>query len=135
MTDSPEEVKQEEGFHLMWYACQCGHRERFWNSRDAVTPFCMGCPSCGEPSLEHTTWNKDEYAPDHKPHVGQGMWINMTEARAKECATNRMLYFDGTEYELQGEERETMIDSLAKDIYERFGVGTSPDFKRFEIVT
>ena len=36
-----------EAFCLMWYACPCGHAERYWNSRDGVTPFMIGCEAKG----------------------------------------------------------------------------------------
>jgi len=36
-----------EAFCLMHYACDCGHHEVIWNSRDGVTPFTAPCPSCG----------------------------------------------------------------------------------------
>src|SRR5438128_138761 len=46
-----------EAFMLMWYECRgCGARERVWNSRDGVTPFGMGCASCGTDNMLHTNW-------------------------------------------------------------------------------
>ncbi|MGA7781141.1 MAG: hypothetical protein WCA85_26005 [Paraburkholderia sp.] len=75
-----------EAFSLMWYACECGHRERIWNSRDGVTAFCMACPSCGEASLKHVNWNLDKYAPSHAPLAGQRVWISLTRERALEIA-------------------------------------------------
>lgn len=58
-----------EAFCLMWYGCKCGHRERIWNSRDGVTPFGMGCPSCGG-SMSHVDWQKDILAPQHQLNRG-----------------------------------------------------------------
>jgi hypothetical protein len=62
--------QHKEAFALMWYACACGHRERFWNSRDGVTPFGgIECPSCGEKGmsmtggLSHIRFDLDEHAP------------------------------------------------------------------------
>jgi hypothetical protein len=61
----------------MWYACECGHRERIWNSRDGVTPFGgILCTSCGGKGLQrrgltHVDWQLDEPAPDHKLANGQ----------------------------------------------------------------
>jgi hypothetical protein len=44
--------QHREAFALMWYACDCGHRERLWNSRDGVTPYGgLACPSCGGTGL------------------------------------------------------------------------------------
>lgn len=75
-----------EAFCLMWYACECGHRERIWNSRDGVTAFGFQCPSCKEPKLRHVNWNLDQYAPDHVPAPGQRVWIDLTRDRALEIA-------------------------------------------------
>lgn len=64
--------RHPEAFALMWYACTCGHRERFWNSRDGVTPFGgILCSSCGEGDLRHVDWSADTCKPDHKLVVGQ----------------------------------------------------------------
>ncbi|CAE6839383.1 hypothetical protein [Paraburkholderia nemoris] len=75
-----------EAFCLMWYACECGHRERIWNSRDGVTAFGFQCPSCKEPKLKHVNWGLDKYAPDHVPAPGQRIWIDLTRDRALEIA-------------------------------------------------
>lgn len=85
-----------EAFCLMWYKCQeqgCGHMERIWNSRDGVTPFYCGCPSCGKPSLQHAYFGSDKCEPEHVPHHGQRMWVGMTKARAAEIAENRVKFF------------------------------------------
>lgn len=95
--------KHGEAFCLMEYVCTgkydysgsqrsgsgqvprthgCGHKEIFWNSRDGVTPFCMGCPSCGG-DLQHMNWGRDIYAPAHKPHYGQGIWRDGTPDEAE----------------------------------------------------
>lgn len=79
-----------EAFMLMTYACKCGHRETIWNSRDGVTPFCMGCPSCGEMSLQHIDWRSDVYAPDHKPHRGQRFWRDGTPDEAEAIMRRRI---------------------------------------------
>lgn len=57
----------------MPYKCNlCGHIETTWNSRDGVVPFSLDCPSCGRYStLHHVSWDRDAYAPNHKPHTGQ----------------------------------------------------------------
>ena len=67
-----------EAFCLMHYRCTvCDHEEVFWNARDGMTPFVLssGCPACGEDML-HVEWDQDEYAPEHCPEPGQGVWIN-----------------------------------------------------------
>lgn len=84
-------LQHREAFCLMWYGCEaCRHRERTWNSRDGVTPFCTLCPSCGKPSLRHIDWGLDEYAPDHKPTIGQRIWVSMTKERACAIADRRI---------------------------------------------
>lgn len=118
-------------FMLMWYACKCGHRERIWNSREAVTPFTLKCPSCGEGTMEHVDWHMDVYDPNYKPNLGQGVFINMTKERALMFAKRRMKSFDGTEYEKQGDERDRIINAMAESNYSEFGEGTSPDFIRW----
>lgn len=89
---TPRGHRHVEAFCLMQYACRdCGHREVFWNSRDGVTPFCTACPSCGESSLGHVNFHADRYAPDHKPHKGQRIWLSMTKDRAMALATKAVL--------------------------------------------
>jgi hypothetical protein len=78
----------KEAFSLMNYGCKCGHTEVIWNSRDGVTPFQVPCPSCGK-DLIHVAWKNDKYAPDHKPHFGQRMFINLTRERAEKIASIR----------------------------------------------
>ena len=108
-----------EAFCLMWYACPCGHRERFWNSRDGVTPFGTVCPSCNKPDLHHVDFFRDTYAPDHKPAHGQRLWVGMTRARATEIADARIAH---TGCKLSEPEREIVIDDFFKD-------GSAPDMK------
>lgn len=72
-----------EGHALMWYACECGHRERIWNSRDGVTPFLLPCPSCGATTLEHVDRKSDELHPKYSPHEGQRVFVDMTRNQAE----------------------------------------------------
>lgn len=109
-----------EAFCLMQYACrECRHSEIIWNSRDGVTPFGTACPSCGGASLYHVNFAMDRYAPDHKPHKGQRVWISMTLERARAFARRRVL-----SYKKSGEETELIIDAVANDLYRD---GTGPD--------
>lgn len=101
-----------EAFCLMWYACECGHRERIWNSRDGVTPFAMGCPSCGGASLRHVSWDLDKPAPDHKPHFGQGIWRDGTPDDAERFMTARLDKCVGTPYEVDAARRAEIIESV-----------------------
>lgn len=83
-----------EAFCLMWYACKnCGHRERIWNSRDGVTPFGMGCPSCGGWDMLHVNFGLDQYAPEHKLHYGQRFWRDGTPDEAEAIMRERIESF------------------------------------------
>lgn len=83
-----------EAFCLMWYACKsCGHRERIWNSRDGVTPFGMGCPSCGWFGLMHVDWRSDERAPNHNLHRAQRFWRDGTKLEAIASIERRFAAF------------------------------------------
>jgi hypothetical protein len=126
MSQAAEKWEAGEAFALMWYACECGHRERIWNARAGVTPFCMGCPSCGEASLRHVDFRRDVRAENHKPHYGQRLWIDLTIERAREYATKRI---DSAppEYATPPEERDETIEAVAQHEYAAFGAGTSPD--------
>lgn len=80
-----------EAFMLMTYACDhCGHLETIWNSRDGVTPFCIECPSCGQMKCQHVDWQRDTYAPDHKPHRGQRFWRDGTPDEAEAIMRRRI---------------------------------------------
>lgn len=108
--------RHREAFCLMWYACACGHQERYWNSRDGVTPFMTLCPSCGRPDMKHVHWGRDEYAPDHKPTIGQRMWVSMTPERARSIANARLgQAIDAGR--ITAKEAATHVDSLAASIY------------------
>lgn len=78
-----------EAFCLMWYACECGHRERIWNSRDGITPFSIGCPSCGE-LMRHVDWRKDRSAPDHEPWPYQRYFRDGTPDDAERIMRRRI---------------------------------------------
>ena len=109
-----------EAFCLMWYACnECGHRERFWNSRDGVTPFSMLCPSCGLPSLRHVDWKLDERNRYYRPHPGQRLWINLTKEKAESIALRRVAQFDPSAVN-----NLELIERVASDL---FAGGGAPD--------
>ena len=120
-----------EAFCLMWYACdQCGHHERFWNSRDGVTPFALGCPSCGNPSLRHVQWVLDERAPDHKPHPGQGIFRDGTPDDAAAIMSRRLDKCVGTQYEVDDARRAELIASARTGTSGEF-VPCWPMFERY----
>ena len=97
-----------EAFMLMTYACECGHRETIWNSRDGVTPFAANCPSCGKPSLRHVDWQRDVYAPDHKLHKRQRFWRDGTGDEA-EAIMRRRIDMMKDKYALEPGQAERLI--------------------------
>lgn len=113
--------KSAEGFCLMWYACECGHKERIWNSRDGVTAFGMACPSCGEPKLYHVEWGRDTYAPDHVPLAGQRIWISMSKDRARLIARRTAMRFAAAR---KVQIDDAMVERIATEIYRD---GDAPD--------
>jgi hypothetical protein len=130
-----------EAFCLMWYACEgetrmerignsvryercivkppCGHREQYWNSRDGVTPFGTSCPSCGG-SLLHTDFNLDRYAPEHKPHRGQRLWVDMTRERAEFLARKRIEAARAAGHDVDDARLPSLIENF-------FNEGQAPD--------
>lgn len=99
-----------EAFMLMTYRCKCGHREVIWNSRDGVTPFAMGCPSCDDMSLQHVDWGRDVYAPKHELHEGQRFWRDGTPDEA-EAIMRRRIDRMKDQYPLEPEEAEKLIQA------------------------
>jgi len=112
-----------EAFMQMIYECSCWHREVIWNSRDGVTPFAMGCPSCGEPTLRHMNWSVDVRAPDHKPHPGQGIWRDGTIEDAVAIMTQRLDSCTGTCFEVDAARRAALIDMVRRGEAEEFQKG------------
>lgn len=107
------EYTHKEAFALMNYACKCGHREVIWNERDGVTPFTIGCPSCGDGmGLTHHSFWLDRCDPGHKPHRGQRVFCAMTADRAeliaRKIAESRVR---------PGKERDDLIAYLTDDIW------------------
>lgn len=110
--------KHGEAFALMIYSCVCGHREIMWNSRDGVTPFCLGCPSCGMPTLQHTDFRLDACTPKHKLHHGQRFWRDGTPDEA-EAIMRRRLDMMKDSYPLSDNDATNLIsDSRAGKISE-----------------
>ncbi len=109
------EYNHPEAFNMMKYASDDRTVVEFiWNSRDGVTPF-MVMSQDGKTQLTHVDWRGDirMLKPDLKP--GQRIFVDMTPARAAYWAKERMDCFVGSEYELKGEEREQMEQTLAHD--------------------
>lgn len=83
---APLPRRNADGFTLMWYAAQDGtHRERIWNSRDAVTPFCVGSRD-NSTEITHVDWHLDEFAPSYVPRIGERVFVNLTPELARPIA-------------------------------------------------
>ena len=91
-----------EAFKLMQYQAEdldtpaanrgtTGPIEWLWNSRDGVTPFVIGKPQDGDdPSdegasgfMRHINWPDDILALQYVPNVGQRVFVDITEERAR----------------------------------------------------
>jgi hypothetical protein len=111
--------KHAEAFCLTLYQCtKCIHREVIWNSRDGVTAFGMGCPTCGQASLQHHAFGADWCVPDHVPYFGQRVWVDMTRERAEAIARMRISRLP--EILARGD----MLQQYINDIYRN---GQAPD--------
>lgn len=104
------EYNHGEAFCLMWYACQCGHRERIWNSRDGVTPFAASCPSCKD-TMRHVDWSLDVRETDHKPLIGQKIWRDGTPDEAEAIMRRRLEKVKGTQWAPTPEIADKLIKS------------------------
>lgn len=70
--------KHAEAFHLMLYRSEDGmETEILWNSRDGVTPFIIGNRDDTK-SMSHISWQSDQYAPNHKPKLGDRIFVDAT---------------------------------------------------------
>ncbi|SFB68937.1 hypothetical protein SAMN05216321_101143 [Cupriavidus sp. OV038] len=120
---APKNTRHAEAFCLMHYACKCGHHEVIWNSRDGVTAFYVPCPSCGEVmGMAHVKWHRDIYAPHHRPHFGQRVWVGMSEQRAHDLAMRRVLNLKKT----RGIDAVGELPDLTADIWRH---GDAPDLR------
>jgi hypothetical protein len=112
-----------EAFCLMWYACnECGARERIWNSRDGVTPFGMGCHSCGGNEYLHSDFRSDEYAPNHQLHFEQRFWRDGTPDEAEAIMRKRIAQARG-EFPLTDAEKAQLIGDARSGAAHEFQKG------------
>lgn len=116
----------KEAFCVMTYRCKsCGHEERVWNSRDGITPFCIGCPRCGKPEHYHEDWFNDRFDPMHRMFMvkGERMFVNMTKERARNYAVKNV---DSAieSGRLPKSRRNDVIRTATASYY---GDGTAPD--------
>ena len=101
--------QHKEAFALMWYGCDCGHRERIWNSRDGVTPFGTACPSCGQVSLHHVDWHLDVRSPDYALLKGQRFWRDGTADEAVAVIERRIERFASSGHPIPADVAESLL--------------------------
>ena len=105
-----------EAFNIMAYRCDlCAVTELVWNSRDGVTPFCIGCSSCGAGEANHANWGLDVYAPDHRPLKGQRYFRDGLRAEARAIMRARLEKGRDTSYEVPEDEWPAFIDECLSD--------------------
>src|SRR5262245_63962752 len=121
MIPAKPEHKFAEAFMLMtYYARATGEREVLWNSRNGVTPFIITSPRGAE--MMHVDWQNDRYAPLHIPKVGDGIFIDLTEQRARVWAdqyVQRLLKSPRGRAHLErefAEGRESAVDGMAQQL-------------------
>ncbi|MFL6138836.1 MAG: hypothetical protein ACJ74O_13685 [Frankiaceae bacterium] len=73
-----------EAYCLMTYQAIDGETEVIWNSRDGVTPYVIGLRSGKE--ARHVNWPSDRCVPDYLPPLGSRIFVDLTEARARQLA-------------------------------------------------
>jgi hypothetical protein len=96
------EIKNNDAYKIMYYQCEnemCKRLERIWNSRNAVSPFTVGCPICGS-TMSHVFWNEDVFNQNYVPLKGQRYFADYTRERAEKVAKAYIDRFQKTEYAL-----------------------------------
>ncbi len=109
----------KEAYCYMTYQCdKCRRKEVIFNLRGEVTPFSLGCCDC-DGMMSHIDWNRDRFmGKNHTPDEGTMVFINLTIERAYERAKRRVESTKGTKFELHGDEKEEMVESLATSYME-----------------
>lgn len=114
-----------EAFKLMTYATSDRtERETIWNSRDGITPFSLRSRSGKE--MTHIEWDKDVYAPNHKPKAGDRIFVKLSPERAKEIAISRVNLYSWEEFPVKGHTKESYIEELTKQLLNDWQ-GNPPD--------
>lgn len=117
--------KHAEAFCLMRYESEDKTIvEWLWNSRDGVTPFCIGARD-GKTELRHTMRHM-ECRPDHKPQIGDRIFIDLTKDRARAIAEKRAAALPDLWKERYPSafEQEQALEEITESIYHN---GESPD--------
>lgn len=116
-----QQFTHHEAFCLMKYRDAQGNEEIIWNSRDGVTPFIIRNKQGNE--AQHVEWNKDVFAPNHKPKKGDRIFVDLTHERAREIAVRQVeRWWDGGENVPPMKEyyssKEVAIEQLIAGMYQ-----------------
>lgn len=121
--------KHVEAYCLMQYRCEdCRYEETIWNSRDGVTPFTVTCDKCGG-IMQHVNWGRDCRKVNHKPGLGDRVFVDVTEDNIKEVAeeyTNKAIRFG----RFKALNKEEILDIFIKNL--RLGDPTLKTIKHME---
>jgi len=123
-------TEYKEAFMLMTYATDDGaERERLWNSRDGITPFCIESRNGNE--MCHVDYAQDRYAPNHVPEVGDRIFVDLTPQRARVWAADVVEFRTSNPEERrvieeQYASREEAVAAIAQEMLEKYD-GHPPD--------
>lgn len=117
--------QQPERFCLMQYQCEkCGHLEVIWNSRNAVTPFCVPCdlPEC-DGMKQHVNWQADRQWNSLPPPAGR-VFVSITREDARDLAERKWEALSKRgDWPLPDQPRSEVLVDWAEHIY---GDGSQP---------
>lgn len=106
--------KHAEAFNYMAYQCEnprCNNRILIYNSRDGVTPFTIGCPNCKGP-MSHIFL--DAFMPNYALKPGDYYFRDTTREELLEALRQRLVRFNGTDFEVPDEEKEDVLQEIFK---------------------
>lgn len=119
--------QHKEAYCLMQYRAEdgTGPIEWLWNSRDGVTPFIIGSPD-RKVTLQHFNFQDDIPAPMYVPNIGQRVFVDLTEAKAREylrARVDRQWDTDGqyamkNNWDTKEEAFEALLDGSLRDVRE-----------------
>lgn len=106
--------KHKEAFCIMTYRCDnCGRVEYVWNGRDGVTPFMISCRSC-DGVMTHTEWERDRYAPEYNPGIGQRVFVTPTNDQIRNSKLD--LLVKAKDSGIPDEAIQGMIEQLEQEL-------------------
>lgn len=120
-----QHYQQPERFALMLYKCQsCNLVEPVWNSRNAVTPFCIPCGDEGcEGPMQHIEWQRDTPFMT-LPDPARRVFVSITRADAWRLAEEKWDHLEAKEDPyLPPEPKKEVVPKWADHIY---GDGNQP---------